>query len=237
MRKVQLFLLAAISLMLMSSNLSAEEVSKTFEVPKDYKSLNVSNALTVTYSSEATVMTVYADEKEIEDFEFKCVDNTVTISLKAKKALRIAKISSPVRVEIPASTSLEMLTISGASKFTSDQVIDVIDLSLDVSGSSTFTAEVSAIDMDVYVSGASSVNMTGEAEAVSYNVSGASRVGSDEGCLKSEDAKVSVSGASRLWLEVTDKMSGHVSGASKVTYAGDCTASVATGGGSALNKK
>ena len=237
MRKVQLFLLAALSLMFASSTLSAEEVSKTFEIPDDYKSLNVSNALTVTYSSEATVMTVYADEKEIEDFEFKCVDNTVTISLKAKKALRIAKISSPVRVEIPASTSLEILTVSGASKFTSDAVIDVIDFSLDVSGSSTFTAEVSAVDMDVYVSGASSVNMTGEAEAVSYNVSGASRVGSDEGCLKSEDAKVSVAGASRLWLEVSDKMSGHVSGASRVTYSGDCTVSVATGGGSAVNKK
>ena len=237
MRKVQLFLLAAISLMLMSSSLSAEEVSKTFEIPKDYKSLNVSNALTVTYSSEATVMTVYADDKEIEDFEFKCENNTVTISLKAKKALRIAKITAPVRVEIPASTSLAMLTISGASKFSSDKVMDVIDLSLDVSGSSTFTAEVSAIDMDVYASGASSVNISGEAEAVSYNVSGASRVGSDEGFLKSEDAKVSVSGASRLWLEVTDKMSGHVSGASKVTYSGDCTVSVAAGTGSALNKK
>lgn len=237
MRKAIFFLTAAFCLMFVSSALSAEEVSKTFEITYDYKALNVSGALTVTYSKEAKVVTVYADSQDIENVQFKCEEGTVSVSLKEKKLLRLAKVASPVRVEIPASSSLAILNVTGASKFASDAVVDVVDLSLDVSGSSTFTAEVSAIDMDIFASGASSVNITGEAEEVSYNVSGASRVGSDEGWLKSDEAKVSVSGASRLWLEAEDSISGHVSGASRVIYSGDCNVSVGVTGASACNKK
>lgn len=237
MRKMRCFLFSAASLILSFATLSAEEVNKTFEITSDYKALNVSGALTVTYSSEAEVVTVYADSQDIENVEFKCEEGTVTVSLKEKKLLRFAKVASPVRVEIPASSSLAILNVTGASKFVSDAVVDVIDLSLDVSGASTFTAEVSAVDMDLFVSGASSVNITGEAEEVSYNVSGASRVGSDDGWLKSDEAKVSVSGASRLWLEAEDSISGHVSGASRVIYSGECNVSVGVTGASACNRK
>lgn len=237
MKRLQFLLLAALSLMLSPWTLSAEEVSKTFEVTTDYRALNVSGALTVTYSSEAKAVTVYADSQDIENVEFKCEAATVTVALKSKKLLRFAKVASPVRVVIPVSSSLTILNVTGASSFTSDAVVDVIDLSLDVSGASSFKAEVSAIDMDVYVSGASSVDITGEAEEVSYNVSGASRVGSDEGWLKSDEAKVSVSGASRLWLEAEDSISGHVSGASRVIYSGECNVSVGVTGASACNRK
>ena len=237
MKNFHSFLLTAVCLLCFSAGMSAEEVTRTFAVPSDYKALNVSSALTVTYSEDATEMTVYADSDDIENFEFKCEGATVSISLKSKKILRLAKISSPVRVVIPASKSLEILNISGASKFTAEKVIDVVDLSVDVSGSSSFTGEVSAVDMDIYCSGTSSVNISGEADEVSYNVSGASRIGSGEACLVCEEAKVSVSSASSLWLEASDKITGHVSGASKVTYSGECTVSVGSTGASAVNKK
>ena len=237
MRKFRAFILAAVSFMLMSSTLSAEEVSRTFEVTADYRALNVSGALSVTYSSEVKYVTIYADSKDIDDVEFRCQDGTVTVSLKEKKILRFAKVASPVRVEIPASSSLSILNVTGASRFTSETLVDVVNLSLDVSGASTFTAEVSAVDMEVYVSGASSVTITGEAEEVSYNVAGASRVGSEDAWLKCDEAKVSVSGASRVELEASDRISGHVSGASRVTYSGDCKVSVGTTGASSCNRK
>lgn len=91
--------------------------------------------------------------------------------------------------------------------------------SINASGASKLSASGLKNSLDIDASGASKLKIDGDVIEVKIDVSGASNVDAD--ALKSRVASVDASGASNVRLNVTERLSSHASGASRISYSGN----------------
>jgi hypothetical protein len=110
------------------------------------------------------------------------------------------------------------IEVSGASKLNmNDMKFD--SSAVEVSGASRFTATINTNKCNIEVSGASTLTLSGSSDTVKMNVSGASSLRLFDFSINNAD--VSVSGASNASVTVSGNLDAEVSGASRLTYAGN----------------
>ena len=109
-------------------------------------------------------------------------------------------------------------TATGASKVNITATADKVELYS--SGASQLTADVTAGKVYGQVSGASKASLKGKAQNASYESSGASSLNAKD--LVTENCTVECSGASKASVHCTSSLKAEASGASKITYTGDC---------------
>ncbi len=107
---------------------------------------------------------------------------------------------------------------SGSSNVNITATADEVELYC--SGASKLTADVTAGDVYGEVSGASKATLKGKAQNASYESSGASSLDAED--LVTEECTVECSGASIASVNCTSSLKAEASGASKITYTGDC---------------
>lgn len=179
---------------------------------KNFKRIEVSGAATVIYTqSDTLALKVEADNAEISNVHTN-IEGDV-LSIKAK-----GNFTHPYKIYVSAN-SLKHLTISGASKFSSANVLQVDSLSIDASGASAINLKVSATIVDATISGASSVTFEGNTKTLHSNVSGASTLKAYK--LNAGVADIKASGASTAKVFAGDKINANATGSSTIKFKGD----------------
>jgi len=248
----QLFLLATLCVMSYSS---FAQISKEYETDV-FSSIDISDGFRVHLTpADQHDVTVESPSDLIDKIMIEVQHGTLMISLKNDKWYKgwnadASKID--VHISCPELTGVN---VSGASKLTMSQVIELDDLSLKISGASAVDFKAACDDLKITLDGASSLNMDIAADNIVVKASGASQLNlrgdADEmtlscsgatninaGGLMAEEVVVASSGASNIDLWLTGDLTVAASGGSNVQYKCDnCDdVNVKTTGGASVKK-
>ena len=236
--------------------LSGIKETKGYAVEPDYASLDISNAMEVSFSETADSVYVTADESVIDYVRVERNRNELCLYIKFPAQFRNWNYGD-VTVVLPYSTSLERVDVSGASSLTSGRVFEAEQFAVDVTGASDFDAavhadkvsvsgsgassiscEVEASSLDIDLSGASDARLSGRAGTCSLTVSGASSLkGLSDSWIVTDNTSCDISGASSVRIICNKSLSGEVSGASTLIYSGDAESDVHASGVSSVKKR
>jgi len=219
---------------------------------EDFSRLSADSGFEVTVLADGAYgITVTVDDNILEHVRLEREGNELRIGLDPWYSYR--KVTLTAVVSMPALSGVELsgassLTVAGGAAFPSAATFEV-----DLSGASALTApELTAGSFDLDLSGASRASVGLNAGSVRLDVSGASRLiaGGSTGMVVAEvsgaseadlralpgtDADLEVSGASRMWIDLSGMVDADLSGASTLFYRGGLTwGRVVISGGSQL---
>jgi hypothetical protein len=161
----------------------------------------------------AEAVTVRIDDNLVDLLDVGVEGDTLRIGLKPSTGTIDATLEADVTV-----TTLDELSVSGASTVTVAEPVASHDLAVTVSGASRLVAPLGIEGGGIEISGASHVELSGSAAALEVTVSGASDL--DAAALSVGELTIDLSGASHAAVTVTTSLSAGASGASSLTYSG-----------------
>ena len=151
------------------------------------------------------------------------------IELKAVGAsrLRAAIRASSVEVELGGASSAD-LTIKGeevdisawGASSLNNLAINAVECEIYATGASKITSSVIASKCEGEAAGASKITLSGEANISEFSIIGASKLNAAN--LVTNTCKVEASGASSASVNCTNTLNAKSSGASKISYRGNC---------------
>ncbi|MDE6146892.1 MAG: DUF2807 domain-containing protein [Bacteroidales bacterium] len=227
------FMCAAVLCSCASGKYSGKGRVDSIAFPEGIHAVEVSGAISVTASADAEEMTVSGDSLALENFIYSFSEGTLSLGRKTNVFKEVgSKEGGRISVVIPQTSKLSSVTVSGASRFVAEQPMTAEKISVKLSGASKVKAEIQAGVLSARVTGASSALLCGKAGEVSYSVSGASQVSSSDAYVSAGNAKMEVSGASSVKLGSEGRLTGSVSGASRLICYGDCVSELQVTGAS-----
>lgn len=211
---------------------SGEDTTLVYSgIAATYDEIDIANTMNVKYSDSADCITVIADKNLVPYIKVYVEGGELKINM---KGVSLFNTPSPM-VTVPVSTKpLKSIDVSGASKFSSDVILEGKELSIDLSGASKAELEAKVDELDADLSGASMLNIGGISDEAELCCSGASKINCDE--FSTDYADVHVSGASRIGCLDAKAAAGSVSGASSIKFSKECDAAkVSTSGASSIS--
>lgn len=198
----------------------------------DFSRLEIGSTFQVEVSQSSTYsVSITFDDNLLEVLDVGKSGDTLRINLKSGYGYLYVKLKA--KVTMP---SLRGLSLSGASRATVNGFNSTDSLDVEVSGASRATGLLTAGDVRFNISGASTVDFNGSASDISAEVSGASKLDLLEFTARNVEAEIS--GASQANVNLTGRLSGDVSGASRIEYTGEPTSvEVQTSGASTVTRK
>ena len=161
--------------------------------------------------------------------------------------------SSAARVIVKPTISCNELDLDASSAAVIEIKAGAKEVSIEASGASTINAELATNELDMEVSGASIVTLSGEVADGDLEISGASTLKADKlraakldlecsGASKANALAVicsaKASGASAIFVECLQQLNVSASGASSITYSGECMVNtISNSGASKIRKK
>lgn len=213
---------------------SGTDTTLVFEnIAATYDEINISNNMIVRYSESADCITVTADKNIAPYIKVFVEEGELNIDEKGVMLINVpaAEVLVPV-----SSKPLKSIDVSGASRFSSDIVLENNELAIDLSGASKVEIEANVKELDADLSGASTLNIGGTAVEAELECSGASTLNCDD--FSTDSADVHVSGASKIGTLAAKTVTGSVSGASHLSVKDGCDISkVSTSGASGVSSK
>ena len=161
--------------------------------------------------------------------------------------------SSAAKVIVKPTISCNELDLEASSASLIEVTASAKELSIDASGASTIKAEVAVTDLDMDLSGASIATITGHVQNGEIDLSGASTLraekmrtavldlecsGASKATALGIQCTTEASGASAIIVECLARLNASASGASTITYSGDCELNtISNTGASSIRKK
>jgi hypothetical protein len=128
------------------------------------------------------------------------------------------------------------LDLSGASDANVSGFKSTMNLSVDLSGSSSLNGDIEAGDVSIDLSGSSEATLSGSGQDLTIDISGSSDLDLVE--FPVVDARVDASGTSSATVNASGRLDVDASGASDVYYLGDPTmGTIDTSGESSVEQK
>ena len=213
---------------------SGEDTTLVYEnIAATYDGIDISNNMVVKYTEDVSCITVIADKNLVPYIKVYVEEGELKLNEKGIMMVNVpaAEVLVPV-----SSRPIESIEVSGASRFTSDVIIEGEELSIDLSGASRAEIGIKVNELDAEASGASTMNIGGTANEAEFDCSGASSIHCDD--FTAGIARVDVSGASKIGCLDARSASGNVSGASHLSVKNGCDISrVSTSGASGISSK
>jgi hypothetical protein len=210
-----------------SGNIKSEEYLFT-----DFNKIEISSAFEfeIIQSSSYSIK-VTTDDNVIEKVRVTKAGDTLKIYLETLP--RLGSVTLKTVIHMP---QLDSLNVSGAAHGTINDFDSIDDVYIKLSGASKIEGSIIAGEADFNISGASIVRLQGSAEDMVANVSGASHFRLGDFIVN--NANVNFSGFSTGMINVNGRLDANLSGASKLSYAGDPTmGTINVSGGSSLSKQ
>lgn len=154
-----------------------------------------------------------ADNNLIDLIETETKSNTLYI--KSKKPIGDAE-SLKLYISVKNITEID---ISGAVELNSKGTIEAENLEIDISGAADINIGVDVISLSMEMSGASETTLRGKAENFDIELSGASDLQAEK--LKTKHTSVDISGAGNAKVFAKKTLKVEVSGAGSVKYKGN----------------
>ena len=161
--------------------------------------------------------------------------------------------SAAARVIVKPTLSCEELDLEASSASVIEVTASAKKVSIDASGASTIRAELATDELDGEFSGASVATLTGQVKDVDIEVSGASTLrakalraanldlecsGASKASALAIQCAAQASGASAIDVECLQLLNASASGASQITYSGECKVNtIRNSGASSIRKK
>ncbi len=177
----------------------------------DFNAIEIGNALEVILSQgDAQIVKVETNE-ELQEFLKTDVDNGIL------KITQTSKMKNPTKLLVYITVkNLNKVTLTGASELKSETVIKSEKLELNSSGASEISLDLAVNELVSDFSGASEITLKGTAQKHTITLSGASELKASE--LETQEMTINSSGASDLEINVKEKLTGQMSGASSLKY-------------------
>ena len=115
--------------------------------------------------------------------------------------------------------NIEHLDISGSGSIRGENIFQVRDLGLEISGSGNIDVALEGDDIEARVSGSGDLVLEGQADVLDYRVSGSGDLESFD--LQVRRADINISGSGNAEVYVTDFLDVRISGSGDVFYKGD----------------
>lgn len=230
---------------------SGKVVSQEMDL-SDFERVNVGSAFQIEIrQDDGYKVTMEVDEKVLPYLRVVKEGNTLRIGLEpgvtltgnitlrgtvSLPTLTGVEASGASRVDLSGFQSTAELTIhaSGASQI--DGEIDGGNADFEASGASEIQLKSTVKDASIEATGASKITLSGSGQNLTITASGASPVDLAE--FPAQDARLNVSGASNVTVQLTGTLDAEASGASHIYYLGSPTlGSVNTSGASSINQR
>ena len=219
--KTRIMILTTLVALMLSNCLYSERVrgngrSVTFEENyRNFDELEFSNAIEaeIEYGNEYQVV-VSIDENLKNYVEIEKHGNQLSFGLRS--GISYSNINFKVHITMPQLTNLDA---SGACELKVSGFKTKEDLTIDVSGATELEAFVNVGNLYLEVSGASEIELIGSGKHLEIDGSGASDL--ELGDFKVLTARIDMSGASEVEINVLESLSVELSGASEVKYYGN----------------
>ncbi len=177
-----------------------------------FDKVDASGAANVHFTaSDSVSLKLSGNSDEFSFVETKVQDGILFIKTKGN-------IRTPFKVLISAPT-LNLITLSGASHFETDNELKTDSIHVEASGASNVELNLVARAVRTTVSGASEVNFSGTTQDLYATVSGASTLKAYK--LNALNTTVTASGASVAKVFAVNKLSANATGASTIKFKGD----------------
>lgn len=115
--------------------------------------------------------------------------------------------------------SLEEISVSGAGKISTENMIKADRFVLDCDGAESANLKLDVNELIASMSGAGSFNLSGRADRQELEVSGAGSINAED--LIGQNVIAEVSGVGSLYVHAEERLKGTVSGVGKIRYKGD----------------
>ena len=202
-----------ITTLIPSGNVTIQERDVT-----NYNGIDVSSALMVdiSFSDSEELIEVEADDNIQQYVIVEKVNNVLKVRLQDNINI---KSSATLKVHIITKDNMDYYAVSGASHLNVKDTIKTEDVSISISGASTFISPIVGNSLISTVDGASSLSLSGKIDSFQLKAEGASDA-SGYG-LTVEDLDIRLSGASEAKLLVNRTINITASGASSLLYKGN----------------
>lgn len=197
-----------------------------------FEEIQLSGDLVVHISKGDFDVTVDGAITDVSDYQFS-VSNGRLIG----KYRHSNRVHDQINLEITL-PEISYIKLSGKTQthITGFRDNSIRDLKVQVEGDSFFDAEVDCRDFELKTSGKSAVYLLGHSDTAEVKISGDSNVEAFD--FPIQDCEVNLSGKNEVRLYVTSKLSGQLSGKSKLIYDGNpVILDVDADGDSAIIKK
>lgn len=179
---------------------------------KPFKKIEISGATHVNYiQSDTLKIVVTANEDELNNIVTNFESESLII--KAKGTFK-----NDYKVTVMGNT-LHEIVLTGASKFTTKNTLQIDSIFINASGASSVKADIKTQFVDVLLSGASSAVLDGNTQQLQCTISGASSLKTYK--LNTPIATIVASGASYARVFASEKISANATGSSTIKFKGD----------------
>lgn len=209
-------------------NASVRTISAAFNRIKVSHSIR----LVISQSNDVSLAVSASEEKYKSHIRTEVQNNNLRIFLEDDTWSRTKNRSYTVYLSFK---DIQNIEVSGAAQLISAGIIKLNSLGVNMSGASVMRATLDVQNLTMEFSGASKARLAGNANTVSMECSGASDVSAYD--LKIQTCSATVSGASDMQLQVEKSLNAVASGASRIYYKGQPTASIRNSGVSKIEKR
>lgn len=180
--------------------------------PKPFKKIEISGAANVVFTQNDTLkLKIVANNKEVDNISTTFENETLVIKAKGNFAH-----SHKIYVSGP---SLNEITSSGITKFTTTNTIQTDNLLINVSGAGDIVVDINSKEVDVMLSGISVVKLEGNTQTLRGTISGASTLKAYN--LNSATTNITTSGTSTAKVFASEKINANATGISTIKFKGE----------------
>ena len=192
------------------------QIEEMFNVD-DFKTIDLGSAFNVVVIPGSDYkITANGDERDVDDLNVRVINNKLKISYLTRNWLgSLRRNRMGLLIETP---TLEGIDISGAANVDIEDFTGFDEFEVDLSGASKLNLKVNVNDLTADISGASTVTLEKKVPFLTVDLFGASKLNGYDAA--SEEVYLTLSGASKANVSVSEYMSVNASGASTVNYKG-----------------
>jgi len=177
----------------------------------EFSAIEIGNGLNVILSQGPEQLVRVETNEGLQEYLKTEVHNDVL------KISQTSKMKNPSKLNIYVTAkNLNKITLTGTSELKTDTIIKTDKLEINSSGASEITLDLAVNELVSDLSGASELTLKGTATKHTITLSGASDLKAGE--LETKEMIINASGASDLEVNVKDKLTGEISGASSIKY-------------------
>jgi hypothetical protein len=225
MKKFKILALAALGTSVLSSCVRlnpwdepnpGNQIEEIFNVD-DFKIIDLGSAFNVVVIPGTEYrITAIGDERDVDDLNVRVINRKLRVNYLTRNWLgNLRRSRMDLLIETP---TLERVDISGAANVDIEDFIGFDEFEVDLSGASKLNLKVNVNDLTADISGASTVTLEKKVPFLTVDLFGASKLNGYDAA--SEEAYLTLSGASRAYVSVAEYLSVNASGASTVNYKG-----------------
>lgn len=227
--KKYLIALSALALMTFCGCSEGDLITQNFDIDGSYTELVVEDAFDVTISNDVTQAVVTAGDNIMSKVRLEKSGNTLNIRLKGW-----VPNSGDPKVILPYNPNMTSVNLSGASELHSPFTLNGQTIEIKCSGSSDFFGSIDANELKLKLSGSSDATIDGTVTKANLNISGSSdlekKIVSNRYSLTCDQCECSISGSSEAYVHCDGKITGSISGSSRLYFTGtafsaDCSTS------------